>query len=745
MQKNWLGKSSGARIKFPVGTHGQGTYADIEVFTTRPDTLFGVQYVALASTHPIVKALAKSDMALQAFIDTIPSLPQDSKVGYLLTDVRAINPLSNEDSTPDAVKAPLPIYVAPYVLGDYGDGAVMGVPGHDTRDHAFWKHNRYDDPIRVVISPASNQSRVAIENQPFVHQGRLTSHNGPYAGQSSAEASKNIIELLDLKNLGTASESWRLRDWLVSRQRYWGTPIPIIHCDSCGAVPVPEDQLPVKLPAVEAHWGKGKTGNPLESAHAWVNTECPKCHGPAKRDTDTMDTFVDSSWYFMRFIDPKHKTDLFSTREADKLLPVDIYIGGVEHAILHLLYSRFIAKFLSSIGLWNSTNRGEPFQKVLTQGMVHGKTYTDPTNGRFLKPDEVDLRNISCPIVIATGEKANVSFEKMSKSKYNGVDPSACMELYGADATRAHILFQAPVSEVLEWDEAKISGITRWHRRISEAINTLAKIGFPEQLHGHLTTEAMLIGAEAANEKATDPSKTSRSPEQWEETKRRKQNAAQNIAADVKLWRAVQTTIASVTASYGETFSLNTVVSDLMTLTNAIGEHASLTQETWGSGPAVANTSAGKSDDAVPPPGARLSAVQKAALQALVQMMAPITPAFAEECWARLHPRVPHLEDATDAAVASVFDYPFPEQDGTLATLHAAKQPCAVQVNGRFKLAVEIDTPPPDLRGMELETWIVGQIMATDDGRRKLAGTIDVKRARKVIVVRGGKTVNFVM
>jgi leucyl-tRNA synthetase len=473
MQKNWLGKSIGARIKFPVIAYDQRTHADIQVFTTRPDTLFGVQYVALASTHPIVQELAKEDVELQAFLDTMPGLPSDSKVGYLLPHVRATNPLAYEESTPDATKASLPIYVTPYVLGDYGDGAVMGVPGHDARDHAFWKHNRYDEPIRTVISHSADEATVATKNEPFIHHGYLTSHSGAYAGMTAAEATKRIVALLESRGLGYAAETWRLRDWLISRQRYWGTPIPIIHCGSCGPVPVPAEQLPVELPSVECHWLKGNAGNPLEDAHNWVNTTCPKCHGAAKRDTDTMDTFVDSSWYFMRYIDPHNANQLFDPKVAEKTLPVDLYVGGVEHAILHLLYARFISKFVAATSLWKSNNNGEPFKQLLAQGMVHGRTYSDPSNGRFLKPDEVNLSVPSKPIVFATGKEANVSFEKMSKSKYNGVDPMICMEKHSADATRAHILFQAPVSEVLEWDEEKITGVTRWMQRVYDHIQQL--------------------------------------------------------------------------------------------------------------------------------------------------------------------------------------------------------------------------------------------------------------------------------
>lgn len=641
MQKNWLGKSTGARVRFPVIAYDQWMHSDIEVFTTRPDTLFGVQYIALASTHPIVQQLAKTDVELQAFIDTMPSLPADAKVGYLLPHVRAVNPLAYEEDTPDATKTSLPIYVAPYVLGDYGDGAVMGVPGHDIRDHAFWKHNRYEEPIRMVVASSEDESTSVFKNEPFTQEGSLTSRCGPYAGLSSAQASRQIVQLLESQNMGSATEVWRLRDWLVSRQRYWGTPIPIIHCNTCGPVPVPEDQLPVELPAVDTHWANGKAGNPLEEAHDWIHTTCPTCHGKAKRDTDTMDTFVDSSWYYMRYIDSKNENMLFSPAIADDCLPVDIYVGGVEHAILHLLYARFISKFIASTAMWNPSNLGEPFGKVLTQGMVHGKTYSDPSTGRFLKPDEVDLSTPANPIVIATGERANVSFEKMSKSKYNGVDPSVCISKYGADATRAHMLFQAPVSEVLDWDEEKISGVTRWLRRLYEHVrqHRLMWASLPPakevQKHDYSQnaySRELAIVMEEFKKLTQNTQKLS------QEVKNDKPGTAGGLQIppssecfpreeDKALWRLVQSTINSVTQSYGETFSLNTVVSDLMSLSNAIIGHGSLLP-----GQATAGNEA----------ECTISArINKCATKTLIQMAAPITPAFAEECWSLLHPRPP--------------------------------------------------------------------------------------------------------
>ncbi|TVY44602.1 Leucine--tRNA ligase, mitochondrial [Lachnellula occidentalis] len=739
MQKNWIGKSTGANIKFPVVENEQQSHTNIKVFTTRPDTLFGVQYLALASTHPIVQRLAKSDVGLQAFLDTLPALPPDSKVGYLLPHIRATNPLSDETTTPYATKASLPIFVAPYVLGDYGDGAVMGVPGHDTRDYAFWKHNRYDEPIRLVIaSSPDDHSPVKVNNQPFIPQGHLNSHSGPYSGHTSAQATKKIVALLESKALGSAAETWRLRDWLVSRQRYWGTPIPIIHCESCGPVPVPEDQLPVQLPKVEDHWADGKIGNPLEKTHDWVNTSCPRCGHAAKRDTDTMDTFVDSSWYFMRFPDAKNNDALFSPEAANASLPVDIYIGGVEHAILHLLYARFISKFLATTPYWpvGPTHHGEPFKKVLAQGMVHGKTFSDPSTGRFLKPNEVDLSTPSKPLVFSTGKPPNISYEKMSKSKYNGVDPGTCMSKYGADATRAHILFQAPVTEVLEWDEERISGITRWLRRLYEHADKFAAAWAYVGWAASDMFDPKLFFL-AAHKQKLDASKLIDDLNSVPGRKRnfliwQRESQDQEMDQNQKLWRTVQKTIIDVTNSYDNSYSLNTVVSDLMSLTNAIIESSTPTKELFKPG----------KDSSVPI--LNLILHRHAVIQ-LVKMMAPITPAFAEQVWSKIKPWTP--DGSTKPT--TIFSEPFPEPDGTYEMLAPATQKCAVQVNGKLRAIVQLAIPDNDVVGKELETFLVKEILATPEAKEKLMGEgkvmADVRQAKKVIVVKGGKTVNFVI
>ncbi|KAJ5033350.1 uncharacterized protein L3040_008468 [Drepanopeziza brunnea f. sp. 'multigermtubi'] len=766
MQKNWIGKSTGARIKFPVVAYDQQTHSDIEVFTTRPDTLFGVQYVALASTHPLVQSLANTDAELQAFLNTIPALPQDSKVGYLLPHVHALNPLSYEDSTPDATKASLPIYVAPYVLGDYGDGAVMGVPGHDTRDHSFWKHNRYDDPIRFVVAQSPGDTCSVLQTVPFVNHGHLTNLSGPFAGLSSAAATDKIVALVASKGLGSAAETWRLRDWLVSRQRYWGTPIPIIHCDTCGPVPVPDDQLPVELPPVSSHWEAGETGNPLEHAHEWVNTTCPGCGAAAKRDTDTMDTFVDSSWYFMRFPDAHNSDSLFSPEAADANLPVDLYVGGVEHAILHLLYARFISKFMATTPFWPEgvEHLGEPFKTVLAQGMVHGKTYSDPATGRFLKPDEVNLSDPSQPSVIASNQIANVSFEKMSKSKYNGVDPGTCIAKYGADATRAHILFQAPVSEVLEWDEAKIAGVTRWLHKLHGFIENNAALWFANDLaRPDFNPKAYFMKAESAPN--NNHSLSSQMTKEWvasldylaparleevasyyakdsrlSKTPSEAAQSAENlrnlwtdaVSKDKAVWRSVQLTVASVTESYSKTYALNTVVSDLMALTNTIMDYH--------------NTSIDSQDAKTSQPDYLLSLH---ATRALVQMMAPIAPAFAEECWTLVRPSPSITRLQVQPAPGSIFKHAFPTVDGTYALLTPSTHKCAVQINGKVRAVVMIPRADDAMTGRELEAWTVEQILQTKDGREKFTGggpkPMDIRKAKKTIVVSRGKTVNFVI
>ena len=464
MQKNWIGESNGCEIKFEVESDDKSIKLPLnilDVFTTRPETIFSVQFLSLSFDHPITQLYAKNDIKLKAFIDRLNKEDESekSKEGYQLDGLYVINPLD--------ANIKLPVFVAPYVLGTYGSGAVMGCPAHDIRDFEFWRNNMGSDAALIYTVDPINETQAIIEgSEPYVlKEGKMNINSKILEGLSVEDAKKKVTEELKLISMGDYKTNYRIRDWLISRQRYWGAPIPMIHCDSCGVVPVPDEDLPVKLPHVDALLGRG--GSPLAQIEEFVNCECPQCKKPAKRDTDTMDTFMDSSWYMFRFIDSKNDKEIFSKELATKYMPVDQYIGGVEHAILHLLYSRFISKFFNDIGLYdNKEMKGEPFKQLITQGMVHGKTFVNPKTGKFLKPDEYKVTETGDAIITATGEIAGISYEKMSKSKYNGADPAECINKHGADATRAHVLFQAPINDILDWEESKIVGVERWLKKV---------------------------------------------------------------------------------------------------------------------------------------------------------------------------------------------------------------------------------------------------------------------------------------
>jgi len=354
MQENWIGKSVGAEIKFPI----ENSTDYLIVFTTRPDTIFGATFMAIAPEHPLALELAKGteyEEEVVAFVNKYLSMSTrernivDEKEG-VFSGRYAINPLTEER---------IPIYIANYILWGYGTGAIMAVPAHDERDYEFAK--KYNIPIKAVIKPIDKDWD--FNKGAFTEEGVLINSNG-FNGLKSSEAKEKIIEELEKRGLGKKTINYRLKDWNISRQRYWGTPIPVIYCDNCGIVPVPEENLPIVLPENVEFTGMG---NPLETNPDFVNTTCPKCNSPAKRETDTMDTFIDSSWYFLRYCDPKNDQKPFDKEKVDYWLPVDVYIGGIEHAVLHLLYSRFFTKFLRDLGL---VDLDEPFEKLITQGMV---------------------------------------------------------------------------------------------------------------------------------------------------------------------------------------------------------------------------------------------------------------------------------------------------------------------------------------------------------------------------------------
>ncbi|TRX88139.1 hypothetical protein FHL15_010985 [Xylaria flabelliformis] len=716
MQKNWLGRTKGANYRFPLTVDGPRRRLDgldeLEIYTTRPETIFGVQFVAVSPDSRLVRELARFDPEIQDYLETVADgSPESDMRGYRIPYVQAHNPVGRAAPAFSHQAKPLPVFIAPYVRGDYETGAVMGVPAHDARDFAFWKRNSSSGDVKYAISPDPAGSCAVDMDEPYLGPGYMTELAGSYSRSRSDEVAESIVEQIQSETqMAEPRTKWKLRDWLISRQRYWGTPIPIVHCRRCGPQPVPDDQLPVELPKVDHHWADGRVGNPLESATDWVNTSCPKCRGPAKRDTDTMDTFVDSSWYYMRFADPRNRDGPISEAAARTRLPVDIYIGGVEHAILHLLYARFFYKAImgtlypKDVVANNGAGRvaesphessHEPFKRLITQGMVHGKTYLDPDSGRFLKPDEVDLSNASEPRVVASGKRPVVTYEKMSKSKHNGVDPTAFISKYGADATRAHILFQAPVADVLNWDDDKIAGISRWLRRVFDHVHMLAAAAAQDTSGGELIPfhgRAYFAKSEGEVNAMNEDEAT-----RWED--------------GICVWRAVQESIASITASCDRVYSLNTVVSTLMTLTNVIIDKPDAPE-----------------------------CVRRAATINLVRLLAPIAPAFAEECWSVLCPNEGMIFDETLPAR-------WPVPDGSLALLKFNRVKCTVAVNGKRRCVVHIPAKPADVEGDgALEAWITEQILEAPEAREKLSTPEnDIRKATKVFIMKGGRGVNYLM
>jgi leucyl-tRNA synthetase len=452
MQENWIGKSSGLQFRFRLAEK-VGDTESVEVFTTRPDTIFGSSFVAIAADHPIAQSLAATDAKAAQFIaecraggTSAAELETAEKKGFR-TSVEVVHPLDAEWR--------LPLYIANFVLMDYGTGALFGVPGHDQRDFDF--ATKYGLPIKRVVAPTAELAAEPIGTEAETAHG-IAVNSAFLDGLATAEASAEVIRRAEEAGWGSGTVQYRLRDWGVSRQRYWGTPIPIIHCPSCGAVPVPRDQLPVVLPT---DIDFDKPGNPLDRHPGWKNVDCPACAGLATRETDTLDTFVDSSWYFVRFASQPADRP-FDRTEAEKWLPVAQYIGGVEHAILHLLYARFWTRALKRLG---EIGIDEPFKGLFTQGMVTHETYR-AGDGSWLSPTEVK-RDGDDWVHIESGEPVTPGrVEKMSKSKRNTIDPEPILDEYGADAVRWFMLSDSPPERDLEWSEAGIEGASRFVQRV---------------------------------------------------------------------------------------------------------------------------------------------------------------------------------------------------------------------------------------------------------------------------------------
>ncbi len=538
MQANWIGRSEGAEISFPyaddvrglLGSGGAPSEGAMKVFTTRADTLFGVTFMAVAAEHPIALAAGARDPSLQAFIDecrrgsTMEADVATMEKKGRRTGLHVRHPFTDE---------PIEIWVANYVLMGYGEGAVMGVPAHDERDFAFALQNGLE--IRTVVtSPDGVYERVVAPWIEAYGEPGIAVESGSFSGLDHGAAVDAIARALEQRGLGRKRVQFRLRDWGISRQRYWGCPIPLIHCESCGEVPVPDSQLPVILPEDLVPDG---SGNPLAKSATFRDCACPQCGKSARRETDTMDTFVDSSWYFLRFACADAAQSMVDAR-VDYWLPVDQYIGGIEHAILHLLYSRFWTKVMRDMQL---VRVGEPFRQLLTQGMVLNHIYwQQPADGRriYFNPDDVDVedaedgtrRHVATRNDGSRLEVVHDGLGTMSKSKNNGVDPQGLVEKFGADTARLFMMFTAPPEQSLEWSDEGVQGSFRFIRRLWKAVHDHVKEGPAPRLE---------TGALDAAQKA--------------------------------LRRAAHQTLAKVTDDIGRRHTFNTAIAAVMELLNTIG------------------------------------------------------------------------------------------------------------------------------------------------------------------------------
>ena len=566
MQRNWIGKSRGMEISFPYDVASIGSEGVMKVFTTRPDTLMGATYVAVAAEHPLATLAAQNNPELQAFIDACKrggvaeaDIATQEKKG-LATSLRVQHPLTGEL---------LPVWVANYVLMNYGEGAVMAVPAHDERDFEF--ASKYDLPIKPVVRTSAGDQTPAPWQDAYGEHGELI-NSGIFDGLDFDGAFDAIEVALQKKGLGQARTQFRLRDWGISRQRYWGCPIPIIHCDSCGDAAVPEDQLPVVLPEDVVPDG---AGSPLARMPEFYECSCPKCGAPAKRETDTMDTFVESSWYFARYASPNYEQGMVDPAAANHWLPVDQYIGGIEHAILHLLYARFFHKLMRDEGLVSSN---EPFKNLLTQGMVVADTYyrTLENGGKdwFNPADVIVERDAKAKIIGAKLASDGLPVEiggteKMSKSKNNGVDPQAMIDAYGADTCRLFMMFASPPDMSLEWSDSGVEGASRFLRRVWRLAHAHVSAG----VAGTLDTASL-----------SDEQKAVR--------------------------RAIHLAIKQASVDVGQHHKFNTAIAQVMTLMNALEKAATASEQD--------------------------RALLQEGLETVALLLAPITPHISHELWQRL-------------------------------------------------------------------------------------------------------------
>ncbi|KUJ71472.1 leucine--tRNA ligase [Thiomicrospira sp. WB1] len=562
MQKNWIGKSTGLQIEFPIESGLDKSQGNLKVYTTRPDTLMGVTYLAVAADHPWAQKAAIQNEPLERFIEecshvsTAEADMEKMEKRGMDTGIRVRHPITDEV---------LPVYAANFVLMSYGTGAVMSVPAHDQRDYEFAK--KYDLPMKAVIAP-KGESQPDISEQAFTEKGVLV-NSGAFDGLKSKQALHEMGKVLGEKGLGEKQTNYRLRDWGISRQRYWGCPIPVIYCPACGALPVPEADLPVRLPEEVVPDG---SGSPLAKMDAFKNCACPQCGGAAKRETDTFDTFFESSWYHARYTSKDNDQAMLDER-ADHWLPVDQYIGGIEHAILHLLYARFFHKLMRDEGLVSSS---EPFKNLLTQGMVlAGSWYRQDDSGKQIWFSPLDVEPVTDDKgAIVKGRLKSDGSEvqyggviKMSKSKNNGMDPQVLMEKYGADTLRLYMMFAAPPEQTLEWSDSSVEGAHRFISRLWRLVHSHAQTG---------------LAAPCTNQDGLDKSQK---------------------ALRLKL----HTTIQKVTDDMGRRLHFNTAIAAMMELVNDLARFE---------------------DDS-----AQGRALMQEALEALVIMLSPVIPHAGQQLW----------------------------------------------------------------------------------------------------------------
>ncbi len=673
MQRNWIGKSEGLRLRFAVSAEAPAGFNAIEVFTTRPDTLFGASFIALSPDHPLATELAGKDGDLAAFIEdchrrgtSAEAIETAEKMGYA-TGLSVAHPFRTGHT--------LPVYVANFVLMDYGTGAIFGCPAHDQRDYDF--ATKYDLPIIPVVAPLDVfdtdgdvvkwVEQFDSGNEAYLDDGQLI--NSQFLdGMTVADAKETVTQRLEKAMLfgapqGQRQVNYRLRDWGISRQRYWGCPIPVIHCEEHGAVPVPAADLPVLLPDDVT---LDKPGNPLDRHPTWKHVACPVCGKPSLRETDTMDTFVDSSWYFVRFTAP-HATTPTTRAVADAWMPVNQYIGGIEHAILHLLYSRFFMRAMKAAG---HIGIDEPFAGLFTQGMVVHETYRKEKDGKnlWLSPAEVRIAgdgDARRAIEIATGDEVEIGgIEKMSKSKRNTIDPSDIMESYGADTARWFMLSDSPPDRDVIWTEESVAGAARFLQRV-----------------WRLVGEAMALQPVVPRAGSAPLAETS--------------------ADSIALRKVAHRTLAAVEEAIAD-LRFNVAVAKIYELANAISSALAILPQ--------------QRQDAA---DHALGAALREALEMMVEMMAPMMPHLAESCWAAL---------GHDDLVAT---RAWPLVERSLLTEDTITLP--VQINGRKRAELTIATDASQV-DVETATLALDAVQRALDGQKPRKIVVVPKRIVNVVI-----------